>query len=455
MTTLTLDGTGTVNLTQTSLVWRDATNTLVALSDFAWQSVNLDLGAVTEIVVDNAFNNVTLLSLTSDTDFTWSSTGGDQTPFFADGATVGARDLRTTTFDSIDVGALGTLTFDGRVEFNSSSLSDMPVGDKSASDIDVFFGQSDGTERQIRLNASDIYGDVTTDAASSLRMNFGNIFGELTANNDVEVVRGTVADTFSFFGVNTLDVRGTFSAGTNLTSTGMGFVGDNAAQTVLLNGISAVININGKSDFKGGDDVVALNGTIVGDVQMGNGADTLNFTGTTSNALNGGNGDDMMTVKGTIGGIIRGGAGEDNIDMRLSTVTGGFTRGGADNDTIFGSSGNDRLFGDGGNDMIRGGIGRDVMIGGAGADTFIINSFDSLAGSKDFIRDFSSAEGDKIDLSSVAFYFNSNGLFTNRAGEVVQRGRSVQIDEDGDGVADMFVTIQAGVTLSASDFILD
>jgi Ca2+-binding RTX toxin-like protein len=57
--------------------------------------------------------------------------------------------------------------------------------------------------------------------------------------------------------------------------------------------------------------------------------------------------------------------------------------------------GDDRIDGGAGNDVLIGGGGHDTLIGGAGADHFVF----APGSGKDDILDFSSAEGDRIDLS--------------------------------------------------------
>jgi hypothetical protein len=66
-------------------------------------------------------------------------------------------------------------------------------------------------------------------------------------------------------------------------------------------------------------------------------------------------------------------------------------------DTIYGGAGNDLIFGQEGNDTIYGGAGNDTISGGSGADTFVS---DSLVG-QDTITDFSAAEGDMLDFSTL------------------------------------------------------
>src|SRR5215204_5756711 len=56
----------------------------------------------------------------------------------------------------------------------------------------------------------------------------------------------------------------------------------------------------------------------------------------------------------------------------------------------------------GGNDLLDGGSGVDLMWGGLGADVFDYNHVsDSPASARDWIMDFSKAQGDKADLSGI------------------------------------------------------
>ncbi|MFQ3787610.1 BapA/Bap/LapF family large adhesin [Halomonas sp. A29] len=71
---------------------------------------------------------------------------------------------------------------------------------------------------------------------------------------------------------------------------------------------------------------------------------------------------------------------------------------------VWGTGGDDTLTGGDGNDVIVGGAGDDILVGGLGADTFVWNLGDQgVAGSAaiDTVKDFSLAEGDRLDLSDL------------------------------------------------------
>lgn len=153
------------------------------------------------------------------------------------------------------------------------------------------------------------------------------------------------------------------------------------------------------------------------------------------------------------------------------------------NDTLFGFEGkdsllggedDDHLFGGDGDDLLAGGFGKDRMEGGAGADRFALSTFFGTVDSglevakADVITDFSHAEGDKIDLSSIdanpylagdqAFTFIGDDGFSGTAGELrINHNNGTTIvagDIDGDDDADFAIVLTGHHELVAGDFIL-
>ncbi|ARU88001.1 hypothetical protein B9K09_08485 [Pseudomonas sp. M30-35] len=127
-------------------------------------------------------------------------------------------------------------------------------------------------------------------------------------------------------------------------------------------------------------------------------------------------------------------------------------------DLLEGGSGNDWLFAQGGDDLLIGGIGDDQMFGGLGADTFVWNSADRGSGSHDVVHDFSVAEGDALDLSSllVGVVDSSSAAELSAYLSFAPSGSDTQINISSSGhVADagsidQTVTL-ANVTLSGGD----
>ena len=144
--------------------------------------------------------------------------------------------------------------------------------------------------------------------------------------------------------------------------------------------------------------------------------------------------------------------------------------GGIGNDILVGEFGNDTLYGGDGNDLLRGAGGKDVLTGGLGADRFIFRTVtDSTVdiGARDTITDFSSVDGDKIDLSSIDAALSVQGdqafhLITTRfrgnEGElrVVNHHGDLLVtgDVNGDRLADFAILVLHVTSLSESDFVL-
>lgn len=126
---------------------------------------------------------------------------------------------------------------------------------------------------------------------------------------------------------------------------------------------------------------------------------------------------------------------------------------------LSGLAGDDRILGRGGDDVLNGGLGQDDMFGGSGADRFVFTQVnDSRKGSIDIIEDFSSAEGDKIDLSGVpgsqSFRFIGSDSFSGDGNEIAFSGGRILIDINGDKVGDMAIVLNGVGSMSNTDFLV-
>lgn len=144
--------------------------------------------------------------------------------------------------------------------------------------------------------------------------------------------------------------------------------------------------------------------------------------------------------------------------------------GGAKADTLYGFGGDDSIDGGAGRDILVGGEGKDVLRGGDGADRFTYWSDEDSGprlADRDTILDFSHADRDKIDLSTIdanehtaaneRFRFVS--AFTGAAGEVMVKqvagGFLVQADTDGRAGVDFAILVKSeDGPLVVSDFVL-
>ena len=144
-------------------------------------------------------------------------------------------------------------------------------------------------------------------------------------------------------------------------------------------------------------------------------AGTAQATGVSSDTLvgienlTGGAFADVLTGDGAAN-LLAGGAGADSLfggfggDTLYGNQDDDVLYGNQDNDQLFGGQGRDVLYGGQGDDLLFGNAGADALYGNLGADTFTYASvgdspWDGVGG--DVIADFSSAQGDRIDLRRV------------------------------------------------------
>ena len=137
--------------------------------------------------------------------------------------------------------------------------------------------------------------------------------------------------------------------------------------------------------------------------------------------------------------------------------------GGRGDDTLVGGDGDDQLSGEEGNDLLIGGTGHDIMTGGSGHDAFRFASMqDFPSGTCDVITDFSSAEGDIIEIDGLCagtFGFVGQDPFTGGAQVRYEYDESlggcmVYGNTNLDPEPDFAFLVQGATSLSATDFVL-
>ncbi|NQD38888.1 tandem-95 repeat protein [Permianibacter sp. IMCC34836] len=192
-----------------------------------------------------------------------------------------------------------------------------------------------------------------------------------------------------------------FSAGTNLGSGVWSFTAAQLAGLYLLPADNFTGNINlhvtaTATDIATGttssvaQDIVVTVASTSNNILGTSGADSITAPGNNSDLINSFTGDDTINA-GNGNDLVYGGDGVDTIN------------GGNGNDSLYGQAGNDILRGDAGDDRLVGGTGSDSLTGGTGADVFVWQLGDQGTGAApvDTVTDFSSAQGDVLDLSSL------------------------------------------------------
>lgn len=173
-------------------------------------------------------------------------------------------------------------------------------------------------------------------------------------------------------------------------------------QTSATSGNDVIIGTSGS------DTVAALAGS---DLVSGNaGADIL-YGNQGLDTVYGGSGHDTIYL-GQNGGLatvnpavpvslprsgIEYGYGEDGNDIIYGNVGSDVVSGGTGNDVLFGGQEDDTLAGGDGNDTMFGNLDDDLLFGGKGADVYVWHQSN---GGQDTIGDFSTTEGDRIDINN-------------------------------------------------------
>lgn len=164
-----------------------------------------------------------------------------------------------------------------------------------------------------------------------------------------------------------------------------------------------------------------------------------------------------LTVGHTLEELLAAGKGIRNLDGDGT----GQDSAGNDDDLLLGNKAGNLLSGNAGGDVLIGLRGNDTMSGGAGADLFVFTAAgdSAITARGDRILDFS--EGDRLAFSGkVDFHLllNENDAFSGTQAEIRWfidgRKTIVEADYNGDGQADLHVTLVGKHELGLADFLL-
>ena len=362
--------------------------------------------------------------------------------------------------------------------------------------IGTFTGGTGGANLVITLD-SDATIAATQALIRALQYNNTNNIGPSTDPRTVQITLADGAGATSAVQTVTVNVTAVEDATPGpdtLTGEAGADVIDGLAGNDVINGLTGNDLLYGSA----GDDTVD-GGAGNDEIHGGDNNDTLfGGSGVGADFLYGDNGDDVIdggagndTLDGGAGADqLKGGAGNDtyiidaadtvieDVGQGTDTVVASISYSlgvNLENLTLLGSGALDgagnalanTLTGGDGANRLTGGAGSDIYFGGAGADTFVMDQAvvrlysQGLSLQRDTIRDFSLAQGDKIDLSGIdAIPGNSDdpfvfvNAFNRHAGQAtltLSGGNTIlRLDVDGDGRPDHEVIIQ-GVSLTASD----
>lgn len=207
---------------------------------------------------------------------------------------------------------------------------------------DVFEGQAG--QDTLLFNGANIAESVDI-SANGQRLRFSRNVANITMDcNEVESVQFNARGGADTITINDLSGTGVTQVNLDLESTPGSGVGDNEADTVIVNGTS-------------GDDAVTITGTPAGVSVLGLSA-TVNVIGTEP-AL------DQLIILMQAGADVVNASG---LQAGVITLT---VDGGPGDDVLVGSAGADTLLGGEGDDVLEGGPGIDVLDGGPGNNVII------------------------------------------------------------------------------------
>jgi Ca2+-binding RTX toxin-like protein len=255
-----------------------------------------------------------------------------------------------------------------------------------------------------------------------------------------------------------IDLGGTYSSSTGLTVNVERISFDNSTVWDLSVGLP-MTDTDDDHTLNGSAQADVLDGRAGNDSLYGFGGNDTLLGGADNDYLFGGDGDDVLNG-GAGNDYMDGGSGTDTISYAGATsaitvslaTSGGQTTGGSGTDSLsgfenlIGSAYNDTLTGNGSANRIDGGAGTNSLTGGGGADIF---AFDPAV-TMNNIQDFSTAQGDKLDISALIEAFDPLTHAITDWVQITESGGNSALFVDVDGAGSTYGFNQVASLIGAT-----
>jgi Ca2+-binding RTX toxin-like protein len=406
--------------------------------------------------------NDTLNGGTGD-DYLYGDAGNDTATYINDTAGVTVNLSITTSQNTI---GSGFDTLSGIENLIGSSFNDTLTGDANINSIsggngnDIIDGGLGNDTLNGGLGNDTLNGNTGIDTAS-----YAGTASAVTVSLAVTAAQNTIgAGTDTLIGIENLlgsiynDIL-TGDANANLLDGGSGndtlngglgndtLIGNSGVDTISYAGTASAVTVSlaittAQNTIGAGTDTILSSENLIGssfnDTLTGDGNVNTIEGGLGNDILNGGAGLDTVSYASSTVGVTVNlslttaqntiGAGTDTLSNFENIFASAF------NDTLTGNSSANAINGGAGNDVIIGGLGADILTGGLGADTFRFLST-GLDATFDRVTDFSTAQGDKIDLKNLLVGYDAVTKAITDFVEFTTVGANtvVKVDRDGTG----------------------
>ncbi|WP_425050297.1 calcium-binding protein [Psychromarinibacter sp. S121] len=214
------------------------------------------------------------------------------------------------------------------------------------------------------------------------------------------------------------------------------------------------------------DDTLINAGTIVGDVELGDGADVYDGRGgSVVGQVFGGGGADLYYVDDSSAEIVEApGGGVDEIRAETDFTLGGFIEnlrllgsgdfagtGNSSQNGVYGNSGDNMLFGDGSRDTMEGGAGSDTMDGGRGNDLIYGQTGDDEMAGRAGADIMEGGEGDDLLFGGIG----NDTMDGGDGNDTLKGGLGIDEMTGGSGQDDFVFCRVSDSASGAEDTILD